>query len=114
MALVVPAANASAATLDRSEMISVVAALKAEVAVLEQRLANLNNNGQGMVAGISTNNGFVAYVNGQAAMQLSQANADVAEDACYLFARPSLISGDNYDCEFNGKLIFESAVDAAF
>lgn len=110
-AMLMPAAPASAMTV--AESAAVLQAITAEFEMASAQLAYLQGNPSQYVAGATTDTGLVAYVNGEETLHVSSANTfAVAKEICYVFATDYLISGDDYTCEFDGKLIFDSATDA--
>ncbi len=108
VAILMPSAASAA-------MLNATPAQIMNVIVNELALLNSQVSGNGIVAGISTdsNSGLTTYINGNQALQFHTAtDYNVAKEMCYIFAVDSLIAGDDYTCEFNGKLIFDSSVDA--
>lgn len=113
MALIVPTAPASATTI--SESVTILQTIVSELQLIQTQLAYINSDDYtGYVAGATTNTGLVVFINGEESLTLSTATKNAAIDACYVYATDSLIAGDDYTCEFDGNLIFDSVVDAAY
>ncbi|MCA9367486.1 hypothetical protein KC887_04475 [Candidatus Kaiserbacteria bacterium] len=74
-----------------------------------------NAHGQYPLASAATGpqTGLMIKVDGTELYYFRTANQfNVAKEMCYLFVAPYLGTTVNYTCEFDGTLIFESAVDA--
>lgn len=102
---------ASAAMLNATPA-EIMSAITSELALMSSQVTK-----NGIVAGVSTMTpaGLVMEVNGTPYMQFHTATAfNVAKELCYINATNFLGSDENFTCEFNGVLIFESAVDARY
>lgn len=92
-------------------------ATPADVLTVLYNELNLRQNAHGQYPLTSAANGpqtgLMVKIDGEELYYFRTANQfKVAKEICYLYVTPYLGTSMNYTCEFDGTLIFESAIDA--